>query len=130
VKRADPYVQQTHSKAVPVTRFRQVIGECVVGERLTVTAPEWTRLQPGVRGSPQAGGLEPGNCKIQWLRGVKERTGRYTFNKIAGAKTPRYKLVPEDANCRLRVVAAPLLLDGSVGKAWTALTARIVAAGA
>jgi len=107
-----------------------VIGECVVGERLTVTAPEWTKLQPGVKPSTQAGGLEPGNCKIQWLRGVKERTGRYTFNKIAGAKTPRYTLAPEDANCRLRVVAAPLLLDGSVGKAWTALTARVTAAAA
>lgn len=60
-------------------------GGCT--QRLIVAAPEWTRLQPGVKG--KAGGLEMNNCKIQWLRGVKERTGRYTFNKISGAKTPR-----------------------------------------
>jgi len=95
----------------------QILGEAMVGETLVVAAPSWD--------DHSGAALEPSKCKIQWLRGTKERSGHYSFNKIPGAKTPRYVVAYEDFNCRLRVVAAPILEGGSVGRAWTALTARI-----
>jgi len=95
----------------------QILGEALVGETLVVAAPSWDDK------SGQA--LEASKCKIQWLRGTKERSGHYSFNKIPGAKTPRYLITQGDFNCRLRVVAAPIDESGAVGRAWTALTGRI-----
>ena len=79
---------------VPGTRSPiQIIGEAVVGGTLLVAAPEWSDVH-------QSGGLTVDTCKIQWLRGHKDKSGRYSFSKIIGAKTPRYLITKQDMNCR------------------------------
>jgi len=95
----------------------QIYGEGQVGTALVVAAPTWND------GSGEA--LESRKCRIQWLRGMKAGNGQYVFTKIHGAKTPHYMVTDEDLGCRLRVVAAPLLPDGQIGKAYTALSRRI-----
>ncbi|KAK3234138.1 hypothetical protein CYMTET_55597 [Cymbomonas tetramitiformis] len=96
----------------------QIMGEARMGQTLTVAASGDLCREPS--GAPR-------KCKIQWLRGLKEQSGNYTFLKIPGAKTPKYTVGVHDLGCRLRVVAAPVLPDGSVGKAYTTHTDRIFA---
>mmetsp|Transcript_43995 Transcript_43995/g.84044 ORF Transcript_43995/g.84044 Transcript_43995/m.84044 type:complete len:732 (+) Transcript_43995:424-2619(+) len=113
-----PSMQESETTTTLLTSSPvQIVGEAVVGETLLVAAPEWSSMHKE--------GLTVNTSRIQWLRGHKDRSGRYNFTKVVGAKTPRYLLTEQDLNCRLRVVAAPILENGLVGKAWTTLSQRV-----
>eukprot|EP00899_Mesostigma_viride_P020345 jgi/Mesvir1/28311/Mv04831-RA.1 len=86
----------------------QVVGKLAVGAVVTAAG----RAPEGVT-----------KWKFQWYRcRLEESSGGILYKKIVGAVRPRYTVDAKDNGCVLRVLAAPVLADGTLGKAVAAFS--------